>query len=217
MRLLNLLFPPKCAFCGEPLRLNADPSSPCVKCLKDLTVLHEPLFGAVPGVMCLAPLKYGGSVRAGVHGLKFRRRTAGVRYFARLMACCLERYDLKDFGAVTWVPVSAARLRTRSYDQSELLAREVARIISVKPRRLLFKPRSTKQNSTLKTEDERMENVRGAFALMPFARVPESVLLIDDVITTGSTAAECAALLREHGAGRIVVLALAQSGSLHRV
>lgn len=148
-------------------------------------------------------------MRQGLHGLKFHSRVTGSRYFARLMVQCLRRYALTGFDAVTWVPVSRARERKRGYDQSELLAREVAKIIDVKPRRLIIKSKNTKPNSMLKSEEARRENVAGAFRLAPFAKIGDKILLVDDIITTGSTATACAEVLTLGGAKEIVVLTVA--------
>lgn len=211
MKLLNIIFPPKCILCGEALPIKEDHAAPCENCLSGLPLLREPRVSAVPGLVCLAPLKYTDRVRQGLHRLKFRRHIAGVRYFARLMVQCLKRYGISGFDTVTWVPVSLARERKRGYDQSELLAREVAKLIGVKPRRLIYKARNVKPNSRLKTEEERRANVAGAFKPVPFAKTYDKLLLIDDIITTGSTIAECAGLLTLNGTKEIVVLTVASA------
>ncbi|MCL2081600.1 MAG: ComF family protein [Oscillospiraceae bacterium] len=197
--------------CGALLPVKGGAAVPCETCLRQLPLLKEPLINAAPGIICLAPLKYTERVRSGIHGLKFHRRVISARYFARLMAECLKRYRLGGFDAVTWVPVSFARRRGRGYDQSELLAREIARLTGTKARGLILKVRNTRPNSRLKTEEERRLNVSGAFRLAPFAKSHGKLLLIDDVVTTGSTIAECAGLLTAGGAGEIVVLAVASA------
>lgn len=209
MNFLNNLYPPKCIFCGVSMPLSAEHGVPCETCLSTLPLLREPRVNAIPGLVCLAPMKYEARVRQGLHGLKFHSRITGARYFARLMVQCLRRYALTGFDAVTWVPVSRARERKRGYDQSELLAQEVAKIIGMKPRKLIIKSKNTRPNSMLKSEEARRENVEGAFRLAPFAKVGDKILLVDDVITTGSTAAACAEVLTLCGAKEIVVLAVA--------
>jgi ComF family protein len=209
MTLINLIFPPKCVLCGTVLPLGSPCDEPCETCLKKLPILKEPQISIVPGLVCLAPLKYADNVRQGMHGLKFNRRIMSVKYFARLMVQCLKRYGISEFNAVTWVPVSLSRERKRGYDQSELLAREVAKLIGAKPRRLLLKTRNVKPNSSLKSEEERRANVAGAFRLAPFVKTFDKVLLIDDVLTTGSTIAECSNLLIASGTKDITVLTVA--------
>ena len=212
MNVLNLLFPPLCALCGKPLPPRSAYSSPCLECLRDLPVLSEPAFRTETGIACLAPLRFGGQVRNGILGLKFRRRVSCAKYFARLMERCLARYGLSGFNAVTWVPVSRARERRRGYDQSELLAKEISKLINVRARRLLYRKRHTNPNSLLKTAGERRVNVSGAFGIAPFREIVNmNILLIDDVITSGSTAGECARVLLENGAANVTVLAAARA------
>jgi ComF family protein len=213
MNILCLLFPPKCVLCGMVLPIRKSRAEPCEACLSKIPILREPLVNIVPGLVCLAPLKYTDVVRQGMHGLKFNKRISGIKYFAQLMAQCLKKYGIGDFDAVTWVPVSLARERTRGYDQSELLAGEIAKLIGVKPRRMIYKIRNVKPNSSLKTEEERRANVAGAFKLIPFVNPQNRLLLIDDVFTTGSTIAECSSLLIAGGTKDITVLAVA---SAHR-
>ncbi|MCL1819340.1 MAG: ComF family protein [Oscillospiraceae bacterium] len=211
MSFLNTLFPPKCIFCGELLPPDESYIEPCVKCLSALPLQREPLDGIIPGTVCLAPLKYTDNVRRGLHGLKFGRRLVGVRYFARLMAQCLKRHRFDGFDAVTWVPVSRTRRQHRGFDQAEQLAREVAKLIDVKPRKLLNKTRHTQPNSRLKSKDERQKNVSGVYRPALFAKKYNKVLLIDDIITTGSTITECVSMLKRHGTGEIIVLAAASA------
>lgn len=212
MNPLNLLFPPKCVLCGKTLPPSSPHSEPCLKCLRDLPVLSEPMF-EIGGVICLAPLKFGGQARAGILGLKFGNRLSSARYFSKLMARCLKQFGLTDFDAVTWIPVSRARERRRGYNQSELFAREISREINARPRRLLYKTRHTRPNSSLKTAGERRANVSGAFAMLPLRKIAgKDILLIDDVITSGSTVRECANILLANGAAKVVVLAAARAG-----
>jgi len=211
MNPLSIIFPPKCVLCGTILLAKEDRAEPCEACLSKLPILKEPRVEIVPGLVCLAPLKYTDNVRQGLHGLKFGRRVTGIKYFARLMVQCLKRYGISDFDAVTWVPVSLARERRRGYDQSELLAHEIAKLIGSKSCRMIYKVRNVKPNSSLKTEEERRANVTGAFRLVPFVNSHDKLLLIDDVLTTGSTIAECSALLTANGTKEIVVLAVASA------
>jgi predicted amidophosphoribosyltransferase len=110
--------------------------------------------------------------------------------------------------AVAWVPLSWRRRGARGFDQAEVLAGLVAVRLGLDAVPLLSRVRETTAQAT-RTGRERRGSLRGAFA--PTGRAPPSVLLVDDVLTTGVTAAACAAALREGGAGRVAVLTAARS------
>jgi ComF family protein len=110
--------------------------------------------------------------------------------------------------AVTWVPLSRKRRARRGFDQAELLARALARRLDVPARRLLVRRRDTREQARA-TAQERRRALRGAFSGVGL--VPGRVLLVDDVVTTGSTVAACASTLRRAGAHRVVVAAAARA------
>ncbi len=133
-----------------------------------------------------------------VRELKYRRATAAVSAMADRMALVSPEADL-----VSWVPATPKRRRSRGFDQGELLARAVARRLGIQPRRLLR--RSDNRAQTARDRKGRMEGPR----LHPVGRqlrLAPTVLLVDDVCTTGATLAAAAAVLRHRGAGVVVAL-----------
>jgi ComF family protein len=109
------------------------------------------------------------------------------------------------------VPLHRARLRRRGYNQALELARPLGRALDVPVRHdLLLRPRATVAQSELDAPARR-RNVRGAFVLRPDASLPEHVAILDDVMTTGTTLAECARVLRRAGVRRIDAWALARA------
>lgn len=114
------------------------------------------------------------------------------------------QYDL-----ITWVPVSFLRRWKRGYDQSERLCRAVCRELNVKPRRTLRKVRNNAPQSSL-DKSQRRANVLGVYRpVHPEAIRGKRILLIDDVITTGATADECAAVLSVCGAKAVHLVTVA--------
>jgi predicted amidophosphoribosyltransferase len=109
---------------------------------------------------------------------------------------------------LTWVPLGRARLRSRGYDQAEALARSVARLAGWPVRPLLERVVETGPQARLQGV-ERRRALRGAFRARE--RVPERVVLVDDVLTSGATAAECARVLLAAGAREVGVLTAARS------
>ncbi len=149
-----------------------------------------------------------------VHRYKFSRVRALGKPFAALMTQCLsdrlpERADL-----LCWAPLSKKRLRERGFDQAELLAREVGRLLSVPAVPTLEKTRNTSPQSELEEASARRANAQGAYSLLPGAGlIGRRVVLVDDVVTSGATLSACAALLCQAGAERVYCLTLAQARS----
>ena len=118
-----------------------------------------------------------------------------------------------DFDALVAVPLARQRQRERGYNQAELLARELSRLL---PLPLLEgtsrRVRATPPQAGL-TRAQRLENVRGAFAPGPRAVLlaDRSVLLIDDVMTTGATLSACSRVLLRSGARRVCALTVART------
>ena len=109
------------------------------------------------------------------------------------------------------VPLHPRRLRERRFNQSAELARTLSKLSGLPCRELLSRTRYTTAQAAL-SRKERLKNLAGAFSLMPGAPLPMhgNILLIDDVFTTGSTAHECATVLKNAGAQRIIVLTVAR-------
>ncbi len=141
-----------------------------------------------------------------------------ARYLAPVMAEFMaDTYYEADWqpDLITYVPIHKSRRWVRGYNQAELLAKELSVRIEIECRPLLCKTVKTKNMARLKRAE------RQALIYEPFAVVPQEeaairgkkILLIDDVLTTGSTANECARVLRAHGSGEVYVLTFAAGKS----
>lgn len=208
--LLDLLFPPKCAFCG---RLLEKPGDVCEACEKNLPYREEgKILSAIgeEGFPCAVALYYEDMVRDGVRALKFGKKSWRARVFARYIAQAAAEQLGGDFDAVTFVPVSRRRNFQRGFDQARLLAESAAKTWGVKAEPTLKKLRHTRAQSSLNDPDARKKNVKDVYAALHPDRVRgRRFLLIDDVCTTGSTMASAAGALMEAGAARVVCAALA--------
>lgn len=208
--LLDLLFPPKCAFCGRLLE-EGGAECVCPVCRADLPFREEAqILREVDGFPCAVALYYDGTVESGVHALKFEGKSWRAAVFARyIVQAVTARLDIA-FDAVTFVPVSPQRRFTRGYDQAQLLAQASAELLRLPVERTLRKVRHNRAQSTLEDPLLRQENVRGAYrVLRPEAVSDRRFLLLDDVCTTGSTIAACARELTRAGAQSVVCAALA--------
>jgi len=235
--LVGLLAPPRCFLCGAPLpRLwplcgDCEQGLPrwqgalCAVCgrpveegidlCRDCAVEGHPYAAA----RTLGP--YTGELKRLIQALKYEGERALARPLGSLLAELVSpaRTDpeiasvylpMDSVDLVTCVPADPVRLRQRGYHAAELLARAVARGLGLPFRPLLRKPRSTPPQVG-RPRAERLTALKGAFR----ARRPgqgESLLLVDDVITTGATVAEATQTLLQAGYGEVFVLACARAG-----
>lgn len=206
--LLNLLFPPKCPFCGHVL----DHPGVCPACEAALPWLAEEdgLWTLPADVPCAAPLRYEGLARKGLLRFKFQGASAAAEPLGELVARCAAERFAGEFDVVTWVPVSRKRLRQRGYDQAELLARAACRLWNTRPVRLLDKRRDNPAQSGLHDAVLRRENVRDVYAASG-AAAGRRILLVDDICTTGATLSSCALALRQAGAETVLCCTAARA------
>jgi predicted amidophosphoribosyltransferase len=217
--LLDALFPKRCAGCGD------GPWPFCDRCRALLVPLEPPRCArcGIPSVRAVsscrhcppAPVEaaraaflFDGPARAAVHRLKF----AGWRPVAAALGeAMVAAWDL-PVDAVTWVPLSRRRRAVRGFDQALALARVVAERMDVP---LVGTLRRVGDAGALTQARrggvERRRAMLGAF--VADSRPPASVVLVDDVLTTGATAGACAAALRGAGAREVFLLTAARAAS----
>ena len=154
-----------------------------------------------------APLTYEGVGKEVVHALKYRGYRAVVeRLMAPLMVATL---DVESrFDAVVVVPLHRSRLRKRGFNQAEIMAKAVAKVINAPVSARMEAVRKTRDQVTL-TAPQRKTNVSGAFRTREPMR--GRVLLVDDVFTTGATMSECAKTLTRAGAAEVHALSLCRT------
>ena len=179
-------------------------ASPRVPQLCDWCRRSAPAFDSVR-----APYEFRGGARRMVHDLKYRYVRVGVPYMARLLAAYLERNPY-PVDAYCVVPLHGRRERGRGFNQSELIARELSGLTGVPvDADALRRTRNTPAQVSMETAGERRRNIVDAFecsANMEGRRL----MLIDDVVTTGSTMSECADALKDAGAANVWGLAFAR-------
>lgn len=205
-KLLDLFFPPKCAFCER-----VGVHGMCGKCEKALPRMETALREGAGFGSCAVPLKYEGVVREALLRFKFHGARSAAEGLGMLLARCAAEELGGAFDVVTWAPVSDKRFRKRGYDQSELLAREAAKQWDTEPVRLLRKHRDTPPQSGLGA-DERRGNVIGVYEAANVEAIKNArILLIDDIVTTGSTLSECVRVLKDAGAQSVVCACVASA------
>jgi len=223
---LRIVLPSWCVACGQDLPWRDRTASCCGPCWRSLPRIESvkcrscalPLAGGEDDALCIScfadplPLDWceaWGEYRAGLenvlHAFKFERHDFLDEPLSGLMADVLRD---RNFDAVVAVPMHRTKERRRGYNQAELLAIALGKRIGVRHERLLTK-RAEKQTQSTLARASRAANVRGIFGASHAAG--KSILLVDDICTTGETLRACAHELRKAGATRICATTVAKA------
>ena len=231
--LFSLVFPDDCRVCGQPLReISRIPV--CAACLSE----PQPLIAEYFCVSCRAPFlnahpldesgrcalcrlglagfdavysygSYEGTLRKLIHLFKYGQIRPLARPFGDLLSRVVPREQ--RFDCVVPMPLHWRRRWERGFNQSELLAREIARRWNVPVNKAVRRVKATAWQAGL-TNAKRRANVSGAFAMRRGVRLDGArVLLVDDVLTTGASAAACARVLKRAGAVHVALVAVART------
>ncbi len=207
--LLDLLYPPRCVFCSRIL--TDDEKILCSNCAQNLpNYMTSEVRRDIEYIqLCLAPFEYKGDVRASLHRYKFNGAAAYGSVYADFILKSIDENQI-SCDIISWVPLSRKRLRQRGYDQAEIIARALADKLCVPCERLLVKIKDNTQQSSIKSKAQRKANVAGAYrCIAKETLVDKRVLLVDDIVTSGSTLGECAHELRKHGCVDVYAAAVA--------
>jgi len=218
---ISLLYPATCTICGNNIRADTYLCDSCeAKIVRILPpfcdACSEPFEGSITSVFtcancahraiyfdaAVAAYRGRGIVREIIHEFKYRRQMHLRHLVAQWLRAALNDGRLRDisFDLIVPVPLHPARRRERGFNQASLLAESLRWDTSMPCRPVLERIRYTTTQTAL-DRSERMENLHNAFRLRKSADVRGlRVLLIDDVLTTGSTLSECARVLKRAGA-----------------
>ena len=181
-----LSFPARCLTCGKAVRAQR---LVCRACAASLP--KEPFFQEFPlpraqeaRLPVAAPLSYEKGTRRTLRRLKFQEERALAKPLAALMAQAVGQGG-REFDGVVWVPMSPKKLQQRGYNQSQLLAKALAKELGLPWWTLLEQARETATQHDL-TRAQRADNVRGAYRARAEA-AGQRLLLVDDIVTTGAT------------------------------
>lgn len=231
--LVNLVYPLSCQVCKSPLtpendrflchdcweKIQKNPPPFCAKCGRSLPGLRDSAYicgdcqrSEYHFNRAWAACLYEGVVKECIHLVKYSKKLCLVKPLSQLVLDFATTYlDMKAVDQLVPIPLHSAKLREREFNQAELIASRIKAsfnipIVSDNLRRIKLRPPQT----TLPRK-ERIRNLNGAFKIKnPSQFRQRSILLIDDVFTTGSTVNECSKVLLEAGAKKVDVLTLAR-------
>ena len=219
--LAKSLFPQRCAYCGKII--SAD-KLVCEECKNNLPRIkgeicyacgRESDFCSCKGekyfVSQIAPFYYDGNVRKGLHSFKFRKSQQNAEAFCEEMADAVnERYPNKHFDYIIPVPMTSKSIRQRGYNQVDILCNGVSKLLEITPeKRILTKLYETEKQHGI-SYLFRKGNLTGVFEVTdPMEVRGKTILLCDDVSTSGETFNECAKMLWLNGAEAVYCVSLA--------
>ena len=212
-KILNLIFPNVCGFCYKFNNNNL-----CKKCemilnkyefnnIKDYTQDKQKYFDYL-----FCALKYENIIREKIIQYKFNEKSYLYKTFAKIIIKNKKIYSFfKLYDIIIAVPMHKSKKNIRGYNQSELVAKEIAKQMElVMEKDTLIKVKKTQVQSTL-TKSKRMENIKDAFGIKNSDKIKnKKIILVDDIYTTGSTVNECSKVLKKAGAKEICVVTIAK-------
>lgn len=215
-KLAGILLPPKCIFCAELL----EPGTVlqiCGDCYSKIPFAEEAVVrtGAgeshtgCDGAICVCD--YSGIVRESLIRFKFYSKPGYYRTYGKLMAERIRKLtDINGFDMLVSVPLHQQRQYTRGYNQAFLISRALSRELKLPERSDLLKRLKDTDTQSLLDRNDRRRNVTDAFAVTaPDELEAKTVLLVDDILTTGFTMDECARTLKNAGARVVIGTAVA--------
>lgn len=227
---LGLFFPSHCAACGIAVAEGLDFCRSCREAIRVIQpprceVCSQPYDGSTPVFVCpncrgegyhfhaaIAVVRARGPVREMVHRLKYGRELWLADVLGRILSEGLSDDRLRgvEFDGIVPVPLHPRRLREREFNQSALLASSLSKASGLPVRDVLARTRYTTTQTELDRRGRR-QNLRDAFVVRKNADVTDlTLLVVDDVLTTGSTLDACAAALLAGGAASVHALTVAR-------
>jgi ComF family protein len=228
---LDVLYPRRCMAC-EHWMPRGEPGFLCAECYQTIEFITNPCprCGSETGpyskntprcVTCRSvPLRFDSARAVGkystplkelIHSLKYSRERAAALPLAEILLEALNNSPAAEFAEVVVpVPLHRSRLRKRTFNQSALIGKLLAGKLQLPFSQALARARPT-QSQTELSHNARRKNVKDAFAIRrPGAVKGRQILLVDDVITSGATASECAKVLKAADASRVYAAAIAR-------
>ena len=214
MRLRQIVWPKFCVACG------IEGDYLCPSCWQRVEFFSLPLdlkfdpchLDRVCPVCC-----YQAPLIQLIAQMKYQSVKSICHFLARILFYCGNFSG--DVDCVTWVPATSKRIRQRGFNQSYLMAKHFSRFANLPIPKLLTKTKETSKQAKVKSKTQRQQHLKDSFSaskkLLTAAKsnsVPKEVLIIDDVVTTGSTLNECASVLKNYGVKKVEALTIAHRG-----
>ena len=210
-KILDLIFPPVCGICNK--EINTYLCKNCEKEINKITCVGENKYSNKNFSTHMYLFKYEGIIRSKIISYKFDDKPYLYKSFCEIFVKNKKVCEfLKNYDIIISVPMYKKKKNQRGYNQSELIAREIAKKLKNIEYRsdILLKIKNT-ANQSLLNKEQRQENLKNAYEVKNKEYISnKNILIFDDIYTTGSTANECSKMLVEAGARSIGILTIAK-------
>ena len=212
-KILDLIFPPVCGICNK--EINTYLCGKCEKEINKITCVGENRYDNKYFSTHMYLFKYEGIIRNKIISYKFNDKPYLYKTFCEIFVKNKKVCEfLKKYDIIISVPMYKKKKNQRGYNQSELIAKEIAKKTeNIEYRNdILLKIKNTARQSSLNKE-QRKENIKNAYLIKSSNKeyiLNKNILIFDDIYTTGSTANECAKMLKEAGAKDVGILTIAR-------
>lgn len=194
-----------CACCGE-----RSDNIICNKCIKDIYIINRPIKLTDYNEDVYPCSYYSKNMRKLIYKYKYGKDYYISDYFAMLISEKIRDMDLDvDDYILTYIPISKSNMKKRSFDQCKLICNKVSKIVGMKSEQVLKKKDNVKEQKTL-LHEERLLNLKDSFYVCKDV-LGKKIIIIDDVITTGSTLFYAKKSLMEKGAIKVLLISVAKS------
>lgn len=197
---IKKIIPPVCSKCSKPIDYNSS-TGLCQECC-DVERHFE---------MSKSPYAYDGLVKKAIYSYKYYNKPYFYKLFGNSLIDYMKNYSYTNFDYIVSVPLHPSKMRKRGYNQSELLAKYISANLSIPYIDALKRTKKTLKQSE-QNKEERRKNLKDAFAVKRNSQevINSTILLVDDIYTTGSTVAECSKALKNYGASKVYVITIAR-------
>lgn len=199
---IKKVVPPFCAKCGKPINYGLS-NNLCHDCLTS-----EKYFET-----SRSPFLYEGIIKNSIYNFKYYNKPYYFKLFGSLILKYMNKINYSNFNYVLSVPLHSSKMKSRGYNQSELMAKYIAKKLTIPYVNALKRVKKTSKQS-LQSKINRSKNLEHSFAINKCKKIDviknSNVLLVDDIYTTGSTANECSKVLLNYGVNQIYVITIAR-------
>lgn len=217
--LLNFIFVPRCVLCSNSKKIICD------KCVYFLPKAHLKCLccGKLNpyGIYCplctgkfkpdrvLSIFDYCDEIKKIVHEFKYKDYSALSEEIARLMVSVISGIENFEDYVLMPIPIDTKKLQYRGYNQSELLANHLGKLTNLPVKNILSRVHDSRPSQAQLEKRERRKNIKGAFFVGSSVKIPEKIIIVDDVITTGATIEEATKILKKAGGKNIICVSFA--------
>ncbi|MDD2494532.1 MAG: ComF family protein [Tissierellia bacterium] len=201
-RKIKKIIPPYCIKCCKPINYSSS-TNLCPDCISFEKFFEE----------SRSPFLYEGIIKKGIYNLKYYNKPYYLRYFGNALLQYMNDNDYNNFDYIIPVPLHPLKLKSRGYNQSELIAKYIAKKLNITFIDGISRIKQTGKQST-KSKEDRRRSLENAFKIKKSKKYHilknSTILLVDDIYTTGSTANECSKALLDYGISKVYVITIAR-------